>query len=61
MKPFTTVAIAVFALVALLQLSRILLGWAVTVNGLLIPFWVSGIACGVGATLAVMLWRENRN
>jgi hypothetical protein len=60
MKPFTRVAIAVFSVVALAQLLRILLGWPVTVNGILIPYWVSVIACGIGATLAVMLWRENR-
>jgi hypothetical protein len=60
MKPFTKSSIAVFAVVALVQLLRVLLGWPVTVNGVLIPFWVSFIVCGVGATLAVMLWRENR-
>jgi hypothetical protein len=60
MKPFTSVAIVVFSIVALAHLLRILLGWTVTVNGILIPFWVSVIACGFGATLAVMLWRENR-
>jgi hypothetical protein len=60
MKPFTRVAIAVFSIVALAQLLRILLGWAVTVNGILIPFWVSVIACVVSAALALMLWRENR-
>ena len=60
MKLFTRVAIAVFSIVALAQLLRILLGWAVTVNGILIPLWVSVIACGVCAALAVMLWRENR-
>jgi hypothetical protein len=60
MKPFTSVGIAVFSVVALAHLLRILLGWTVTVNGILIPFWLSVIACGVSATLAVMLWRENR-
>ena len=58
MKPFTTVAVVVFSLVALLQLLRVALGWEVTVNGILIPLWASVIACVVAATLAVMLWRE---
>jgi hypothetical protein len=58
MKPFTTVAVVVFSLVALLQLLRVALGWEVTVNGILIPLWASVIACAVAATLAVMLWRE---
>ena len=60
MKPVTTVAIVVFALVALAQLLRVLLGWNVTVDGILIPFWVSIIASGIAATLAIMLWREQR-
>ena len=58
MKIFTTVAVVVFSLVALLQLLRVALGWEVTVNGILIPLWASVIACVVAATLAVMLWRE---
>ena len=58
MKPFTAVAIGVFALVAIAQLLRLVLGWNVTVNGILIPVWVSAIACLLAATLAVMVWRE---
>ena len=60
MKPFTVVATIVFSLVALLQLLRLALGWEVTVNGIVIPFWASVIACVVAATLAFMLWREAR-
>lgn len=58
MKPFTMVAVVVFSLVALLQLLRVVLGWEITVNGILIPLWASVIACVVAATLALMLWRE---
>jgi hypothetical protein len=58
MKPFSNIAIAVFVLVALAQLLRVALGWAVTVNGIIIPFWASLLACGIAATLAIMLWRE---
>jgi len=60
-KPFTTVAVVVFSLVALLQLLRVALGWEVTVNGILIPLWVSVAACVVAATLAFMLSREARS
>ena len=60
MKPFTTIAVVVFALVALLQLLRVVLGWDVTVNGVLIPIWASVIACVVAATLAFMVSRETR-
>lgn len=58
MKPFTTIAVVVFSLVAVLQLLRVVLGWEVTVNGALIPLWASVIACLVAAALAFSLWRE---
>ena len=58
MKPFTTLAVVVFALVALLQLVRVALGWAVTVNGAAIPLWASVILAVVAATLSIMVRRE---
>ena len=60
MKPFTTLAVAVFALIALLQLLRAISGWEVTVNGIAIPVWASVIAFVVASALAIMLWREAR-
>ena len=60
MKPFTTLAILVFSLIALLQLLRVFFGWEVTVNGFFIPLWASVIACLVAAALAFALWRETR-
>ncbi len=60
MKPFTTIAALVFALIALMQLLRFTLGWEITVNGVIVPVWVSGIAFVITAGLAVMLWRESR-
>ena len=61
MKPFTTVAVVVFSLIALMQLLRVALGWEVTVNGILIPLWASFVACVVAATLAFMVSREARS
>lgn len=60
MKPFTSIAVAVFSLVALLQLLRVVLAWEVTINGFAIPPWASIVACVVAATLAIMLRRESR-
>ena len=60
MKPFTMVAVIVFALIAVLQLCRFLLGWEVVVNGIAIPVWASGAAFVVAAALAVLVWREAR-
>ncbi len=58
MKPFTTIAVVVFSLVALLQVFRVVLGWTVVVNGFSMPIWASVLAAVVAAALAVMLWRE---
>jgi hypothetical protein len=60
MKPFTTLAVIVFSLIAVLQLIRALAGWEVTVNGISVPVWASWIACVVAAALAAMLRQEAR-
>ncbi len=60
MKPFTVIAIVVLSSIAILQLTRLILGWEVSVNGVTIPVWVSGIALVFAGGLAIMLWRESR-
>lgn len=60
MKPFTTLAVVFLSLMAVLQLTRFVQGWEVTINGVNIPVWVSGIAFVVAAGIAAMLWRESR-
>jgi hypothetical protein len=59
-KPFTTIAIGVFSLVALLHILRLALGWEVTFQGGVVPLWVSVLGAVVAGGLAVMLWRESR-
>jgi hypothetical protein len=59
-KPFTTAAVIVLSLIALLQLLRFVLKWEVTLNGAIVPVWLSGIAFVVAGGLAVKVWRENR-
>ncbi len=59
-KPFTTIAVIVLSLIAVLQLLRFLLKWEVTLNGTIVPVWLSGVAFLVAGGLAVMVWRENR-
>jgi hypothetical protein len=59
MKPFTTIAVVFLALLALAQATRFLLGWEVTIHGIVVPVWVSGIAFVVAGGLAAMLWRES--
>jgi len=60
MKPFTAMAAVVFALVALIQLLRVILGWTILINGSQIPIWASLLICIIAGVLAVMVWRERR-
>jgi hypothetical protein len=60
MKPFTAVAVVVFALVSLLQLLRVVMGWDVVIAGFAVPAWASVLACAVAAVLAAMVAREAR-
>jgi hypothetical protein len=60
MKPFTTIAAVIFALVAIVHTLRMFLGWEVTVNGLAVPMWASVAGLVIAAGLAVMLLREAR-
>lgn len=59
-KPFTTIAIFIFSLVAFLHLLRLLLGWKVVIEGAEISMWASVVGCIVAGGLALMLWRESR-
>ena len=56
-KSYCTLAAAVFALIALLQLARAVMGWPVTVSGHSIPLWASWIAFVVAGALNVIGWR----
>jgi hypothetical protein len=60
MKPFTTLAIAIFALIAIAHLYRLLVGLEVTIAGAALPQWVSLFGLALAGVLALMLWRESR-
>jgi len=60
MKPFTALACLLLALIALLQLTRLLLGWEITINGFPVPLWASGVAALIAGALSLMVWRESR-
>lgn len=59
-KPFTTVAVALFSLLALLHVLRLFYGWEIIAVGVVIPMWASLLGAVVAAVLAVMLFRESR-
>jgi len=60
MKPFTTIAAGFFALVAVVHLLRLFIGWEIMVNGMLVPRWISAPGLMITAGMALMLWREAR-
>jgi hypothetical protein len=59
MKPFTSIAIAIFVLVAVAHLLRLVFGWDVVIGGAVIPMWISVVGIIVAGGLAAMLWRES--
>jgi Na+/proline symporter len=61
MKPATMLSVLVLAMVAVGHLLRLVLGVEIRIGGIIVPLWVSVIACVVPAGLAVALWRENRD
>jgi hypothetical protein len=58
MKPFTAIAILLFAIMALVHLYRLVRPFTVVIAGTAIPQWVSIVAVLVTGGLALMLWRE---
>ena len=60
MKPFTTLAIATFSLIALVHLYRLIRPFEVVVDGAAVPQWASIVGLVVAAGLALMLHREAR-
>ena len=58
MKLFTTIAVSVFGIVALLHLHRLVFGWEVIVAGWSVPRWLSTLGTLIAGFLAVMLLLE---
>ena len=60
MKPFSTIAAILFAIIALAHLLRLVRGFDVVVAGWAVPQWASMVGLAVAALLAIMVWRESR-
>lgn len=60
MKPALAVTLVFLSLVALLHLVRLLVAVEVTVDGAIIPVWVSLFGCIGPGALAAWLWWEQR-
>ena len=60
MRPVSRFASLLLGFIAVAQLTRFLLGWTLTVNGVDVPTWASAIAALVLGATAALLWRESR-
>jgi hypothetical protein len=60
MKPFTTIAVVVFAVICIVHILRLVLGWEANVNGTSIPTWASIVGALISGLLAIMVWKENK-
>ena len=59
-RPFTWIASAIFALMALIHIYRVFTDFQVVLGSHTIPIWVSYVAIVVTAGLSWMLCREAR-
>jgi hypothetical protein len=59
-KPFTWIAAAIFALMAIVHIIRVATNFQITVGSHSIPIWVSYVAIVISAFLSWMLCREAR-
>jgi hypothetical protein len=55
-----TVTAALFLVVAIIHLLRIIFGWSVEIGGLNIPFWASWLGVLVAGALAYLGFTQNR-
>lgn len=60
MRPFTTLAVIIFGLMALAHLYRLITGFEVIIAGSMLPQWASILGLIIAGGLALMLWRESR-
>jgi hypothetical protein len=55
-KSYCTLSAAVFAVIALLQLTRAVMGWPITIGGYNVPLWASWFTFVVAAVLSATGW-----
>jgi hypothetical protein len=57
---FCLIAAAVFSLIALGHALRLLFGWHVTVESVVVPVWISWVGLGIGGYLAYLGFQMSR-
>ena len=61
MRRYELVSGAFFFLLAIVQLTRVALGWPVQVPTVTVPIWASVLACLVAGSLAVWGFRTSQS
>ena len=51
-KAFAAIAAVIFALVALLHLLRLVIGWSIVIDSWTVPMWVSWVGLAVAGGLS---------
>ena len=51
-KNFSTIAAAIFGVVAVVHLLRILMGWPIVIDGWTVPMWVSWVGLIISGGLS---------
>jgi uncharacterized integral membrane protein len=59
-RPFTLLAIVIFALIAIVHVLRLAFGWQVTLNAAVVPMWASVVGALLAGGLALALSWESR-
>jgi hypothetical protein len=59
-RPFTWIASAIFALMSLVHIYRLIRPFELVIGGCHVPQWASGVGAVVAAALSWMLCREAR-
>ena len=60
MRRYAQVSGAFFILLALVQLTRTVLGWPVQVATVTVPVWASAVACLIAGSFAIWAFRAGR-
>jgi hypothetical protein len=60
MKPFTTIAVIIFAVICIAHIARVIMDVGVRLGTHDVPQWVSIAGALVAGIMAIMLWRERK-
>jgi hypothetical protein len=60
MKSYQQASGAVFSVIAVAQLTRVVMAWPVQVATVTVPVWASVVACVITGSLAIWAFRSQR-